>query len=89
MVAELSMVKFLFFAQLAELAERDALELEYQVDWSMDDYLAELSEKLPKPAIDLLTDGATMVSINQTLASWSDTLSDDDEVGLLPPFSGG
>ena len=89
MVTELSMVKFLFFAQLAELAERDALELEYQVDWSMDDYLAELSEKLPKPAIDLLTDGATMVSINQTLASWSDTLSDDDEVGLLPPFSGG
>ena len=83
------MVKFLFFAQLAELAERDVLELEYQADWSMDDYLAELSEKLPKPAIDLLTDGATMVSINQTLASWNDTLSDNDEVGLLPPFSGG
>lgn len=83
------MIKFLFFAQLAELAERNSLVIEYQAGQSAREYIRTLSDSLSKPTIDLLSDGATMLSINQKLASWDDELSDGDEIGLLPPFSGG
>ena len=83
------MIKFLFFAQLAEYAECDSLELEHQAGHSASDYVSTLAELLPAPAIELMNDGATMLSVNQVLASWDDGLNDDDEVGLLPPFSGG
>lgn len=83
------MIKFLFFAQLAEYAECDSLQLVYQTDASCKDYLDSLTKQLPAKAIDSLNDGAVMLSVNQVLASWEDKLSDGDEVGLLPPFSGG
>lgn len=84
-----NMIKFLFFAQLADLAERNSLELEYQAGLSACDYINSLAKHLPEPAIAMLRDKSIAVSINQKLASWDDTLSDGDEVGLLPPFSGG
>ena len=83
------MIKFLLFAQLSELAECDSVDVEFQEGQSVSDYLSVLADCLPKPALDTLDDGAMMVSVNQTLASWEAILSDGDEVGLLPPFSGG
>ena len=83
------MIKFLFFAQLAELAERSSLELKYQAGLPAGDYINLLAKHLPAAAIVLLRDKSTRVSINQTLASWDDEFSDGDEIGLLPPFSGG
>lgn len=83
------MIKFLFFAQLVEHAECDSLELEYQAGQLVQDYLDSLAMRLPNGAIEMISDSANMVSINQTLASWSDPVADGDEIALLPPFSGG
>lgn len=83
------MIKFLFFAQLAEQADRNSLELQYQEGKPVSDYIELMAKYLPSDAIETLNDGATMVSINQNLAAWDHTVADGDEVGLLPPFSGG
>ncbi|MBX2848584.1 MAG: MoaD/ThiS family protein [Acidiferrobacterales bacterium] len=83
------MIKFLFFAQLAEQADRNSLELQYQEGKPVCDYIELMAKYLPSDAIETLNDGATMVSINQNLAAWDHTVADGDEVGLLPPFSGG
>jgi len=83
------MVKFLFFAQLAEEAGIDSVEMAFEVGHTVRDYLTPLADKVPESVIATLKYDATMMSINQQFASWDDELTDGDEVGLLPPFSGG
>lgn len=83
------MIKFLFFAQLADYTECDSVQLDFQQNLTAADYVPELAKLLPARAIDAINDGSTMLSVNQKLAAWSDELADGDEVGLLPPFSGG
>ena len=83
------MVKFLFFAQLAEQAQCDFIELPYEQGKTTRDYLSAMELKLPAELLATLRHDVVMLSINQMLASWDDELNDDDEVGLLPPFSGG
>ena len=83
------MIKFLFFAQLADLADCDVIELPYVNEQSVKGYLPQLGERLPSELIDALEHDVTMLSINQKFAAWEDTPQDGDEIAMLPPFSGG
>jgi len=83
------MIKFLLFAQLAEEAGRDSLELEYVAEQSALAYMSELAQHLPESVMSQLDEGAVMLSINQQIATWEEKLADGDVIGLLPPFSGG
>ena len=53
--------------------------------------LNELKEILKKefPSIKDFIDRSIMISVNQEFAASDTIIKDGDEVGLLPPFSGG
>lgn len=52
------------------------------------DLLSELSQKYP-PLAEIISQGRLMISVNQEFAKQDAPLKDGDEVGLMPPFSGG
>ena len=82
------MITVKFFAMLKKLA---GVELrEYELSGPVT--LAEFRETLKKdfPALKEVLDGrSVLVSVNQEFARGDTVLRDGDEVGLLPPFSGG
>ena len=77
-----------FFANLKELAGTDALELEMKEGSDVEALIRTISSELPALR-EILEKKAVFISINQDMAKNSDILSEGDEVGLLPPFSGG
>ena len=76
------------FANLKELAGTDALELEMKEGSDVEALVRTISSELPALK-ELLEKKAVFISINLDMAKNSDILSEGDEVGLLPPFSGG
>lgn len=83
------MIKLLFFAQLAEYAETDSIQLGYQTGLTPNKVVGSLLGTLPKAATDALTDGSTLVAVNAVMIGWNDPINDGDEVAFMPPFSGG
>ena len=76
------------FAQLKELAKTNSIRL----DIVQGDCVSDLLTKLESQYGELCTalrDKTAMVSINQQIAQWDSLLNDGDEVGFLPPVSGG
>ena len=76
------------FANLKELAGTDALELEMKEGADVETLIRSISSEFPALR-EILEKKAVFISINQDMAKNSDILSEGDEVGLLPPFSGG
>ena len=76
------------FANLKELAGTDALELEMKEGDNVEALIGAISAELPALR-EILEKKAVFISINQEMAKNKDILSEGDEVGLLPPFSGG
>lgn len=83
------MIKVLFFANLREIAKVDSIEIALGDAAVVRDLLMLLSAKLPAELIESLQDETAMVSINHKYAGWDGILNDGDEVGILPPVSGG
>jgi molybdopterin synthase sulfur carrier subunit len=83
------MIKLLFFAQLAELAEKEALNVEFEPGTTIRGLLDLMSETETDQLIESLRHDVVMVSVNQIIADWDQVLEDGDEVAFLPPFSGG
>ncbi|MFQ5736213.1 MAG: MoaD/ThiS family protein [Thermodesulfobacteriota bacterium] len=82
------MITVKFFAMLKKLAGVESRE--YELAGPMT--LGELKETLKKDFPDLreiLEGRSVFVSVNMEFASDKTVLKDGDEVGLLPPFSGG
>jgi molybdopterin converting factor subunit 1 len=76
------------FANLKELAGTDGLDLELDKGASVEKLMQAICEKFPGLA-PIIEKKAVFISVNQEMAKNSDVLSEGDEVGLLPPFSGG
>ncbi len=77
-----------FFAMLRGIAGVETKEY----DISAPITVGELKERIlaDLPALtEALESRSILVSINQEFAQDSDTVSDNDEVAFLPPFSGG
>lgn len=80
-------VTLLFFARLKELANTDSIRLDVVSGACVSDLLSKLDGY--HSLATALKDQTSMVSINQEIAQWDSPLSDGDEVGFLPPVSGG
>ena len=83
------MIKVLFFAQLAEDAQSTGLDVAYRPDLTARSLVTDLEPLIANKAIDQLRHDFVILSVNQQLAGWDDQLTDGDEIGFLPPFSGG
>lgn len=83
------MIKVLFFAQLAEFAGTNSIELEAAPATTARTLIEAQVGVLPAALTDALLHDAVMVSINKKMATWDDELSNNDELAFLPPFSGG
>jgi len=82
------MITVRFFAMLKGLAKTETKE--YTVSGPIT--VAELKAMLKKdfPSLAQVLDGrSVLISVNQEFASKDMLVKDGDEVGLLPPFSGG
>jgi molybdopterin synthase catalytic subunit len=79
-------IRVLFFGMLKDIIGRDADALSLPDGATVRDVLAHYAAQFPKlqPYLPSLA-----VSVNQEFAAPSDLLRDRDEVGLLPPVSGG
>lgn len=82
------MIRVLLFANLRELAGTNQLDVEAHGITCIRDLLRQLNKLHPalKP---ILEDESAMISINQKYAGWDASLKNGDEVGILPPVSGG
>ena len=83
------MIKVLFFAQLAEDAECASLEVVYHDQLTARNLVSELEPLVASKAVEQLRHDFVILSVNQQFAGWDEPLFDGDEVGFLPPFSGG
>lgn len=82
------MITVRFFAMLKKLAGAEAREYELPGPVT----LRELKDMLKKdyPGLKEILDGrSVLISVNQEIATGETVIKDGDEVGLLPPFSGG
>src|SRR5215472_3158549 len=79
-------IKVLLFGQLKDIVGRPEDSLEVQPGTSLSDLMARYSERFPrfKPMT-----GSIACSVNREYAPASAVLHEGDEVGLLPPVSGG
>jgi len=83
------MIKILFFANLREIAKVDSIDIPIDNATVVRDLLSTMADYVPTELIDTLSDETAMVSVNHKYAGWDGVLSDGDEVGILPPVSGG
>ena len=81
-------IRLRLFANLKELVGKEALELEMKAGADVEALIRTISSELPALS-EILEKKAVFISINMEMAKNKDILSEGDEVGLLPPFSGG
>ncbi len=79
----------MFFGGLQETAQTESCLIESQDVTNVRDLVVALSEQFSPSLINALNDETAMVSVNQQYAGWDVQLNDADEVGFLPPVSGG
>ena len=81
------MIKVLFFAQVRELVNTDALEIaaEFATVETLRKHLAAKSDRWALA----LEDGKLLAAVNQTLVSFDHRLKVGDEVAFFPPVTGG
>jgi molybdopterin converting factor small subunit len=75
-------VKVLFFGNLSELVSDTYLEIESVTDTN--ELLKKLTVKFPS-----LKNYNYRIAVNQTMEEGTTILKNNDEIALLPPFSGG
>jgi molybdopterin synthase catalytic subunit/molybdopterin converting factor small subunit len=79
-------VRVLFFGRLREIVGKEADEAELETGARVEDLFARYSGRFPLLAQLRLS---IAPSVNQEFADWKLALSSGDEVGFLPPVSGG
>jgi len=84
-------VQLLFFAQLRDIAGAASMSVEIEGDATVIDLIARVcAEQTQNIAfVNSLQDKSVMVSVNQHVVDRSKILNDGDEIGFLPPVSGG
>ncbi len=82
------MVTVRFFAMLKGLAKTEIKEYDIKAPVKLDELKSLVKRDFP--ALEgLLESRSVLVSINQEFAGKDAVVKDGDEVGFLPPFSGG
>ena len=78
------MVKILFFGILASKTGTKELELDIGSGKSVAELLQILKERFND-----MPDGPFVFAVNETQATLETIINDNDEVAVMPPFSGG
>ena len=81
------MIKVLFFAQVRELVNTDALTVDGSFD-TVDALRAHLATQSDRWAL-ALEEGKLLAAVNQTLVDFSHPVNAGDEVAFFPPVTGG
>lgn len=75
-------LNILFFGQLTDFVQKNEINTEYFKDISvLKNYL---EKEFPK-----LKNAEYSISVNRNIINENTALADNDEIALLPPFSGG
>lgn len=75
-------LKILFFGQLTDIVQKNEIYTEYFKDISeLKNYL---EKEFPK-----LKNAEYSISLNRIIINENTALADNDEIAMLPPFSGG
>ncbi len=83
-----NMVTVRFFAMLKGLAKTETRLYEVKGGVTAGELKLMIADDLP-PLAEVLKGRSVLLSVNQELAADETIVKDGDEVGLLPPFSGG
>jgi molybdopterin synthase catalytic subunit len=82
------MVRVLLFARLKDLAGRPELHLELNHPTPLKGLWGQLNREMPQ-IMDWVKEKRVLIAVNQEMATDETVIHDGDEVGLMPPFSGG
>ncbi|MBI3610563.1 MAG: molybdenum cofactor biosynthesis protein MoaE [Nitrospirae bacterium] len=82
------MVKVRLFAKLKDLAGRPELTVALSRPMPIDELWRRLQPEIPV-IMDWVKEKRVLVAVNQEMATEETVIRDGDEVGLMPPFSGG
>lgn len=82
------MITVKYFAQLRQMAGREEDQFDLGAQATLDQLSDAIGLDLPKIG-ELVRDKKIMVSVNYDVVAADHIIKDGDEVGLLPPFSGG
>lgn len=82
------MLQVKFFAMLKGIAGVESKEYDLSASVTVRELKAMILADIPALA-EALDSRSMLISINQEIAHDNDTVSNDDEVAFLPPFSGG
>jgi len=82
------MIKVLLFAHLRELATTSELSVASEDISTTRDLINKIVADIPALS-QALSDESAMISVNKAYAGWDATVISGDEVGILPPVSGG
>jgi molybdopterin synthase catalytic subunit len=85
-VAKTVRIKVLFFGRLKEIAGRAEDGVELAEGAPIESVFAEYAARYPELS---RYRGSLLASRNQEFAAWTTPLHEGDEVGFLPPVSGG
>ena len=77
-----------FFANLKDLAGAESMNFEIEENLNVRDFTSILLAEIPALKT-MMEKRRVFISINQEMAQSDDIVKDGDEIGLLPPFSGG
>ncbi len=82
------MVTVKFFAMLKNKVGKETVELSFNEALTLEEFKERIKKEFPEIS-DYLTGKRLLISVNQEFADKDTIIKDGDEVGLLPPFSGG
>jgi molybdopterin synthase catalytic subunit len=82
------MVKVRLFARLKDLAGRPEFHLEVDHPIPLKGLWGQLNQEMPQ-IMDWVKEKRVLVAVNQEMATDETLIHDGDEIGLMPPFSGG
>lgn len=78
------MIKVLFFGILSTKCKTKELELDITSGTTVKELITILKERFSE-----MPDGPFIIAINETQATLDTMINDNDEVAVMPPFSGG
>ena len=78
-----------FFASLREATGSEQLEIDLPLGSTTKKLLAVVVENVDESARELILSDNVRIAVNQELTEAAVTLSDGDEVALMPPITGG
>ncbi len=83
-------VRVLFFASLREVMDARMIEIELIEGANLTGLFFELEKRFDQTRMELIKASGVSIAVNQDLIHGRDlSLNEDDEIGFLPPVTGG